>query len=271
MQQKTQLTLHEMQEREAKMLEYLHRICVENNIKYYLYGGTLIGAVRHQGFIPWDDDLDVLVPRKDYKRLLSILHSHKEYRLLSHEYQDDYYYPFAKLTDPETKLIEYGVKECKELGVWLDIFPLDSVSNNPLIRLLHAKIVMKLVGMNQYVAADETCILQEIDSFPKKIKFVIAKQFKSQTLIRFIHTLAGIYVDKETAYKADLLWSSNYKYFFPANWFGDPKILKFEGGNYYVPTDYDSFLKVLYGDYMKLPPEEKRHSDHFYSCYKIEK
>lgn len=269
MQNRNELSLEEMQQCEAKMLKYLHTICVGNNITYYLFYGTLLGAVRHQGFIPWDDDLDVAVPRKDYKKLLEILNSHNEYRVLTHEYFDDYYYPFAKLIDPKTRLVEFGVKDCKELGVWIDIFPLDSVSDNPLIRKIQTNTVAKLVGMNRYISAEEKSILQEANSFPKKLKYFVAKRFKHRTIINLIHMIAGMYANKKTEYKAELIWASDHNRFFQKELFGKPKMLPFEDGNYFVPIGYDSILRKTYGNYLELPPIEKRHSDHSYSCYKI--
>jgi len=269
MQNRNELSLEEMQQREAKKLNYLHRICVENNITYFLFYGTLLGAVRHHGFIPWDDDLDVVVPRKDYKKLLDILHSHTEYRVLSHEYFDDYYYPFAKLVDPETRLVEFGLKKNSKLGVWLDIFPLDSAPDNPLIRKIQANTVAKLVGMNRYISAEENSILQEANSFPKKLKYFVAKRFKNRTIIKFIHMIAGMYKNKNTNYKAEFIWASDHNRFFQKELFSKPEMLPFEDGNYYVPIGYDAILRRTYGNYMELPPVEKRHSDHFYSCYKI--
>ena len=264
---KKELSLSEIQNRELRILQYLHEICVENNITYFLFYGTLLGAVRHKGFIPWDDDLDVIVPREDYERLLVILHNQDKYRLLANEYYSDYYYPFAKLVDPETKLVEYGVLECKELGVWVDIFPLDTTPNNPILQKLHVKTVNKLINMNRYISAEEEALKKEMNTVPKKIKYIIAKRFKNNTLINMVNKVAKIYSKKNTKYMGDLLWGSDFDLVFLREWFGKPRQMQFENGLYYIPSDYDSLLKQIYGDYMELPPEEKRHSNHAYSCY----
>lgn len=262
-----ELSLLEIQKREAKILKYLHEICVENNITYYLFYGTLLGAVRHKGFIPWDDDLDVIVPRDDYEKLLTILHKRDKYTLLTNDYFDDYRYPFAKLVDPETKLVEYGVLECQELGVWVDIFPLDAIPNNSKLQKIHIKTVKKIINMNRYISADEKALDCEINTTVKKIKHIIAKQFKNRTVINLANKIAKFYNPEKAKFKADLIWGSDSNAIFPNEWFGTPKQIQFEDGFYYVPCDYGSLLKKIYGNYMELPPVEMRQSNHLYSCY----
>lgn len=256
-----------MQEIEWKMLKYLHDICVENHLTYYLYGGTLLGAIRHQGFIPWDDDLDVIVPRNDYVKLLEILKDKKKYTLLSYEHIEDYYYPFAKLIDPETRLVEFGMKECSKLGVWIDIFPLDNTSNHKWIRSLQISYVRKLVNLNRYLAANTDMVKKQLDSPKKKLHFWIARRFKSHTLIKYINKKAGAYRNRKTNYKADIIWCSK-DVVFEGDWFGEPSLVRFGEGLFYAPTDSDALLTRIFGNYMQLPPENKRHSEHMYSCWR---
>lgn len=265
---KKELTLAEMQEIEWKMLKYLHDICVANHLTYYLYGGTLLGAIRHQGFIPWDDDLDIILPRKDYDQLLKILAHKTEYTLLSYEYVEDYYYPIAKLVDPSTRLKEFGMKECSKMGVWVDLFPLDNTSNHPRVRWLHMATVRKLVNFNRYLAAGEDTIQKQLNSTRKKFNYWLAKRFKSHALIKLIHKLSSHYKDKKTNYKADIIWGHRMDIVLEAKWFGEPVAVKFGDGYFNAPTDAHAFLTRVYGDYMKLPPENKRHSEHMYSCWR---
>lgn len=266
---KQELSLKEMQSIELSIMKYLHNICEENNLIYYLYGGTLLGAVRHHGFIPWDDDLDIIVPRNDYERLISILHEKNEFRLLSYEYVEDYYYPFAKLVDPSTKLVEKGMKECEGLGVWVDIFPLDVTFNNSFVRNIHVKSVKKLVGLNRYLASEHENIKLQLDTTVKRFRYYIAGLFSSHTIIKMANKLAGFYRNRDSKMLVDAIWGRP-GLFFDSEWFGKPEILQFEGSMFYVPANYHSLLTYVYGDYMKLPPEEKRYSEHFYSCWRIE-
>lgn len=129
---KKKLSLDQVKETALQLLIYVDRICEENDLKYSLYYGTLLGAVRHKGFIPWDDDIDIVMLRPDYDKLLSILAKDETYLLLDQSTRPDYRYTFAKLVDSNTYLesTQFYSGEDPELGVFLDIFPLDGVPEN---------------------------------------------------------------------------------------------------------------------------------------------
>ena len=121
-----ELTLQEVKEIELDILKMFDAFCKKNNIRYFLAFGTLLGAIRYKKFIPWDDDVDVLVPREDYDRLLSLFQDDDRYRLYAFERNSKYAFPFAKLCDMTTKLVETAYpNNGVELGVNIDIFPLD--------------------------------------------------------------------------------------------------------------------------------------------------
>ena len=121
----------ELQQELLKILKWFHGFCVENNLRYYADGGTMLGAVRHKGFIPWDDDVDVCMPREDYNKLISLSASlPKPYVLETPQSEaKDFLYAFSKIYNTDTTLIEKGKKNIKR-GIYLDVFPLDGLGNS---------------------------------------------------------------------------------------------------------------------------------------------
>ena len=125
-----ELTLPELKEIEFDILKVFDAFCKEHNIKYFLAYGTLLGAIRYKKFIPWDDDVDVLVPREDYDRILTLFQDDDRYNLFAYEKNQDYRFPFAKLCDMTTRKVEFNLDNGVELGVDMDIFPLDYWDND---------------------------------------------------------------------------------------------------------------------------------------------
>lgn len=113
-----------------EMLFWFHSFCEENEIRYYALGGTLLGALRHKGFIPWDDDVDIGVPRPDYEKLISLMKNNSERYVLEspNDNADDFFYPYAKLYDTRTTAVEHNKYKTKR-GIFLDIFPIDGIGN----------------------------------------------------------------------------------------------------------------------------------------------
>jgi lipopolysaccharide cholinephosphotransferase len=126
-----QLTLVEIKQIEFQILQKFKSFCNDNNIQYYLSNGTLLGAVKYRGFIPWDDDIDVMVPREDYDRLVRCFKDDKRYRLFSFERNEEFLFTFAKLCDMSTVKEETNINNGMSLGIDIDIFPLDAWDNNP--------------------------------------------------------------------------------------------------------------------------------------------
>ena len=120
-------TLKHLQDVYLMMLKDFIKVCDENQIEYFLDGGSALGAVRHQGFIPWDDDIDIAMPRKDYDRFVHMCLDDSRYKILSYETDEKYIYSFAKVVDSYTKLKEWGTAEYEQLGVYIDVFPMDNL------------------------------------------------------------------------------------------------------------------------------------------------
>lgn len=258
--------LTEMQSKLLEMLKYLHEFCIENNIRYYVIGGTLLGAVRHNGFIPWDDDIDVGLPREDYERLIKLFPKKDSRYILESVYSADenFCYSFSKMYDTTTTLIENTTKHLKR-GIYIDIFPLDGAGNTkeeviktfaPINRkknLLTLRIVKLSANRKWY----KNILLWTMQHLPssicgeKKLCLDINKLCKKNNYddSNFVGNLVGAWGKKEIM---------------PKKLFGKPTLHKFENIEVFIQEDFDGYLTYLYGDWRKLPPEEKRVSHHDY-------
>lgn len=256
--------LSPLQSNLLEIFRWFDEFCRQNQLKYYAIGGTLLGTLRHQGFIPWDDDLDVGMPRKDYERFMLLMKNQKgryQYESIFSE-NDDYCYTMGKLYDTQTTLIEQRRRTIKR-GMFIDIFPLDGLGNS-LADAKHDYFSIK--WRLAFHEALITCIRPE-------------RNFWKNAFIRCVHIIPSFLVNtKELRLKIDSLCSahdfSKYTYggnllgtkfegeIVPLQWFGEPKEAKFEDLNIYIPFDSDSYLKHIYGDWKKLPPKEKQITAH---------
>lgn len=238
------------------LLDRFVRVCDANNLKYYLAWGSILGAVRHKGMIPWDDDIDVFMPRKDYECLQKLPGSKwgKGYRLASWKETKNYRYDFLKLESEETTLIE-RIHPDYVGGVFIDIFPVDLYPADPVYisnierELKHIKDRIIECGIKN------DC---ECNSLFELIGLKIKRFFYNhKATVNRLERLATRAHD-EGEMMADF---HNYSFLhggWPASYFGEGTSMEFEGKQYIVPTEWDRFLTHIYGDYMTPPPIEKR-------------
>lgn len=241
------------------ILCYVDKICNENNIKYWISYGTLLGAIRHNGFIPWDDDIDIDMPRDDYNRFLEITKNEKKYKTLTVLNTKGYNYPFAKVVDTDTYVIEYENCPIKEMGVYVDIFPVDNLGNSKEeakeeCRKLN-KLAWRVWGYNGICWKNNG------------IKGIILKCIGLKSLYKNLLKAVENKRTKECKYVGLNFYRDDNMYIYEKEWF--EKITKhvFEGKEFNIPEKYDEFLTYLYGDYMKLPPEDERVTLHNMDCY----
>lgn len=252
-----------------ELLLELDKFCKENNIPYYLIGGTLLGAIRHNGFIPWDDDIDICMFRKDYEKFIKIYKSNNsKYKLFALETKKDYYYPFAKLVNDETILIESG-NEKNPIGIYVDIFPIDNCPGKTL-----EEAYKNIDRMNVYrwlrnfkiinFSMKRNILKNLILLFGKILVIPITKR-KISELISYN---AKKNIDINCQFVGELV-NTTYGYgeVYDRIHFGEGIEVVFEEKLFTAPKDYDYILKSMYGDYMKLPPEEKRISNHDVKCW----
>ena len=266
--------LNEIKKIELDILDYVTEICDNNEIKYFLGGGTLLGAIRHKGFIPWDDDIDIMLPRMDYEKLMALLiNNDTKYKLLEYKHSDNYYYPFAKVVDSETKLIEKFAFKNDEMGIYIDIFPIDFLPDNEVEvhKLFKRKLMLdRLIGAVNFKQ-------MKCDSFKNIIKkilylflYPIVKIKKvNMNLLNKINGLS-LNVNKGSQV-ACIMGRYAEKEIMPSNFIDEAISVDFEGKKYKAPKNYDDYLKKHYGDYMTLPPKNKQISEHDYVAYWKEK
>jgi len=242
------------------MLIELDRVCRKFGIKYFIDGGTLLGAVRHGGFIPWDDDLDVGITRSEYLRLRDACETDldkSKYFFQDHTTDKNYRWGYARLRRKNSEFVRVGQEHMKmKTGIFLDIFPRDNVPDNKLNYLFHKlycyilrKILYSEVGM---VNGKNTLIR----SWYKLLNLIPIKY-----VFKRFEKLADKYNRKNTSRLRTLAFPMLLKgqYGYKREWFDELSEIKFEGYSFPCPKDYDGYLKDLYNDYITPPPPDKRH------------
>lgn len=256
-----------------QMLKWFHDFCVEHDITYYALGGTLLGAVRHKGFIPWDDDIDLGLPREDYNRLIKTMENENGKYVLEtpNQGKNGFVYSYCKLYDTDTTLIENTRYKTKR-GVYLDIFPLDGIGNT------YAESIknFKKIDRKQNFISTKVCAFNKNRSFYKNCAIVAGRcipeficSWKKE--VKKVNELCEKRPFNDYVYVGNLLGNWHQKEIVERNWFGEPKLMDFEDAKIFVPSDYDGYLKNVYGDYMTPPPVEKQKTHHNYISLDLNK
>lgn len=263
-----QICLEEIKKIELDILSYVDNVCKENGLRYFLCGGTLLGAIRHKGFIPWDDDIDIIMPRPDYDKLLEIIKSNTEskYKLLSID-QKDYYYNFSKIVDSETELHENAFQDIENLGVYIDIFPLEGMPLDEKLCKKHFKKIDKVRKRINSFAIPKPKIRKNLFEYFKSIYYYTAN--KKASLTEFQNKYLNL-VRQYDYNNSTIVYATGGAYgmrdIFSKELFLEVINVEFEGHYFYAPKEYDRYLKGLYGNYMELPPINKRVSNHCFEA-----
>lgn len=262
--------LRRMQLVQLEILLEFDRICKEHNLKYQLFAGTLLGAIRHKGFIPWDDDIDVIMKRDEYDKFINICKSNPndKYFLQNYETDPNFFRQFSRLRKNNTLCLQKAYKDINmHHGIFIDIFPLDNVKTNSIAEKLRYKLLYFLMKVN----------FIRNRSISKKshlvIKRVIARIVRSTNIIlnntsfnKLKTKVMKIYNNKHTGYLNHMTNGTTtarfHKYLISFDDYTKTIERDFEGYKFPIPENYDKILTNIFGDYMKLPPKDMQRSHH---------
>ncbi|MBF1036246.1 MAG: LicD family protein [Parvimonas sp.] len=259
-----------LKKKELEILKNFITCCEKMNLTYYIGFGTLLGAIRHKGFIPWDDDVDVCMPREDYDKFIAEASEYlpENYFIQTMETDPKYALNFAKLRDSDTTLFEKHVIDVDiNHGVFIDIFPLDGYIKGQ-SKVMDLRVKQKPV----FEEADTNALSNAISGFSKKFVYKLGESIPNK-----IKTdISKMSVPKDNPKFTDCeyvacLVDNFYIMPFKRDLLGKGVKVDFEGLKVNAPENYDEYLRVLYGDYMKLPPEDQRENHHNFHLADVNK
>lgn len=272
------LPMKEIQTISLEILKRVTDICEENGLRYSLMYGTLIGAARHGGFIPWDDDIDIMMPRKDYNILLKILknldHKFHPYTVFNRELNKKYHYGITRICDIRYEIQTENEQDCG-MGIFIDVYPYDGLGDDK------EKALDLLEQSSNYLEHIVLATRKNLNIAKEnnwKGKFVYLVKWVIHHLLGpnyyYYYRQKRLFVNlpefDDSKYVGPLAWyfAKPEKVLFDREYFTDLVKVKFEKYEFYVPSNYHSLLTQVYGDYMTPPPIEKQVYHHHYKAYK---
>ena len=257
-----EISLKQQKKLLLEMLKFLDKTCRENNINYSLIGGSLIGAVRHSGFIPWDDDIDVIMTKPNYEKFKTVLKKETgRYRMLKYQ-QGGKKFSFVKLIDTKTHLVENGYDYMKDYGVFVDIFCYFPTSNKKDEQIKHCQDIKRL---RSTIICGRFSILEK--SFKDNMKIILKKLFFAFCGYRILHKMFDKTCNRFANEKTDYV-VSNWPTYAPekeiqlARDVEEYIDMRFEDMDAMVFKGYDGILKNTFGDYMTKPPKSQQEPRH---------
>lgn len=258
--------VRKVQNVQLQILKDFMLFCKEHQLRYFMSGGSLIGVMRHKGFIPWDDDIDVVMPRKDYNKFVKLQDEYpNDYFIVNHNTDKNWQFNFSQFVDGQSEIIVRMNENPRKCKIWIDVFPLDGLPNNALLRWFHIKRIMMYryliqipnirtqvdthkVGRPFY----EKCVIKLLHYIP------LGRLVKVDSVLKKMQECLERYDYDGSNFVGNMLGKYREREVVPYDYFGQGKVLDFENIKACCPSEPDLLLKHLYGEYMQLPPEKDR-------------
>ena len=263
------LSIEEAKKIELDILDFIDSFCKEHGINYCINYGTLIGAIRHKGFIPWDDDIDLSMTRENYERFIQLFsEKQSRYQILSLETDDQYFNNFIKIVDPTTKIIDTRNTKTYDSGVFIDIFPMDTFNDTKVVDICYKLESFKLLSFSKHkniVYGDS-----KLKDLIRTLFWLLLRPVSPRFFANQIEKQIQKYRVKDGKYIAFIQSKAKEKEIFPRDMFDELIETPFEHLVLPAPKHFDAVLKQFYDDYMTVPPKEKQIYSHEFEAYKLE-
>lgn len=256
-----EIALDELKSIQLDLLQKTVDFCESNGLRCFMCGGTLIGAIRHKGYIPWDDDIDIAMPRQDYDRFVKTFNQPENYyQVVNLETNPKYEYCFAKVFDNRTVLKELYYPG-NTFGVYIDLFPADGVKDIAQIRKI--MVLRKILNSKRANYYHRTIPKMIINTFAKILLLLVS----ARKIARLMDHEARKYAFGSLPSAGLIANPIGIGEMVDKSVFDSDVYMEFEGRQYRAPIGYDKWLRSIYGDYMQLPPEEYRVSHHTFKAW----
>lgn len=275
------IELKEIQSRLTVMLTVFDGYCKKNKLRYFAWGGTMLGAIRHRGFIPWDDDIDLMMPRPDYNRLMELTKTNfvDGYRIVGPHNQEKMALAYLKMEDMNSTIVDNILTINNPSGIFIDIMPIDGIPSDP--NEADRVFIQYKKYQKDAVSSSTPYTLKNVISSKNDIKKISILSYAKSIAYRILFSSQAFYKKCDeliSFYDYDL---SEFVRVYPSphfsqmimkrKWFDNIIDIEFENIKIKCPADYNSILTLLYKDYMKLPPIEKRCTDHNFFFISMER